>query len=941
MVGTAVRLSATASLAATRGVRLRYRWVILRAPRGSRARLRDATGPRPVLRPDRPGLYVLQVTIFHGRSGAPIAGLGRVGGLCATPGTSSTIVALDSTVLPPSIGVPVDTIASQNSRLGVDVQGAQADSYQTDHFYPADPSKALQMVVLDRETLARISNQSYPNDASGATALLKAVQALPTGVSAPLVIITKPDPAVTAPGPVSPAAGAVINQALGVIGVTGVPATVSLGSSACGGQGQCSSFSAIGVPGLPAGQGQLNPGLSSPLTGGGSVHAGDLHGYFAPATDNDTFVFINRERVEFDTGDAKANPAIVTVGHEPGSDLPAQTFTSTKLSGAGFYVLVLDSGSLHKNADGTFTDDNSGLAGMHTLLSAWENNPSALVIIRSIGAVARVNSGTGRVGAWDAVAGDVQQLGGSLFYFDALNGDPGPNGSSQYAQVGPGGQARGYPSRWTQVASHEASVPGPLPTVNGAQVNPGRLTGLLGRNPSAQFYPDESVPLDKAGKPLPLAGTLPGLISTPTTAWPDRTGADGKAVACIAAHIFTDGPLPMPLESNYLKSTLRGKWDGWANQLANGEPSYQTLTSSPDNCTGFIAKDLATVENELAKEFAAVNPVWQMFDDLGDPYIAAAGSSSVVGSALAAIDDSLKPPSQAQASGINPASVVEDLLWIASGLVPGEGEISSVVTALLNTGSGGIALGLDLDVDTSGAAAAPPDLTIPAADLATRLQNIYNSAVAGLIAQRDILLSDPEKLITAGQNAVGTTNAVADWSWGATGATNAQVYTAATDRIRLAATRLAYQTLFPLGYSLYRLSAGTGTLNPQDVTSYKCEIYTYNMFDPLYPTDNIWYPFRHVPRYGGVAPTVSGEGTVEQWVYGTPDTSFLSPPGADGNFPKQTLVNGMFTASNGTPPLFNPLQFAVEAYHDANNYIPVTHVHTDQHGTTNQTCKAG
>jgi hypothetical protein len=93
-----------------------------------------------------------------------------------------------------------------------------------------------------------------------------------------------------------------------------------------------------------------------------------------------------------------------------------------------------------------------------------------------------------------------------------------------------------------------------------------------------------------------------------------------------------------------------------------------------------------------------------------------------------------------------------------------------------------------------------------------------------------------------------------------------------------------------------------------------------------------YYPFAKVPTYGGAAPTVSGEGTVEQWVYAAPDSSFITDYGqSNGQFPPEPLLQGMFQATNTyagqAMPLFDLLQFPLEAYDNATqSTMSVTHV---------------
>src|SRR5205085_10428445 len=50
--------------------RPKFRWKIVSAPRGSKAKLRKASGIRPTLVPDRPGRYEVRVSVRAQRPGA-------------------------------------------------------------------------------------------------------------------------------------------------------------------------------------------------------------------------------------------------------------------------------------------------------------------------------------------------------------------------------------------------------------------------------------------------------------------------------------------------------------------------------------------------------------------------------------------------------------------------------------------------------------------------------------------------------------------------------------------------------------------------------------------------------------------------------------------------------------------------------------------------------
>src|SRR6202008_3845033 len=199
------------------------------------------------------------------------------------------------------------------------------------------------------------------------------------------------------------------------------------------------------------------------------------------------------------------------------------TYQSASLRGPaapGFFVAILDAGSLALRESGTFTSGTApsgevgSLAAMHTLLSTYASDPSALAIVQWIGPVGRPPAAN--AAAWNDVAGDLEAFGGSHYYFDALNG----TSSAVYTQVGPGGGSGTYPATSTQVSTSDRDGV----ATGAANASVGRLTGLLARNDTTQFSPGEST-----APGTPITGTLSGLISTPPTAWPLRHRPAQKA----------------------------------------------------------------------------------------------------------------------------------------------------------------------------------------------------------------------------------------------------------------------------------------------------------------------------------------------------------------------------------------------------------------------------
>jgi hypothetical protein len=866
--GQLVRFSA-AQTSVPGGLRPRYRWTLVSRPAGSHAELRQAMTADPVLRPDRPGRYVLRLTVSGPADGV----------------SDSAMTTLDAVPDASALGIPIDTITPGGITVG-----------QT-RYPSAIPGDALQMLVLSRSTLAEVSNVSYANDDAGASALLTAVQKL---TASDLVIIAKPQASVT--NATDATANSTINKALAQIGVDPVSQQTTNGTQQCTSTLPCGMFSAIGVPGLPVGQGNVNAGLS----GLGQAPGGDLRGYMQRDLNYANYTFVSTSRVSFDTGAADADPAVITIGsEEAGSPIGRTTFTSENLNGAaGFFVVVLGAGDLTTRASGTFADTATGLGSMAALLGQFTNSPNALVIVRSIGNVTRVNTA-----AWDQVAGDLQAAGGSSLYFDALNGTT----SSYYTQVGPGGTP-GYPSPWTQVSTAQSG--------GAAQLN-----GLLAYNQLGQLYPDESYQnLKDPGRPL--AGTLAGLISLPSTGWPEDAYATGErnALDCIAAHVDPAGGLQTPIQSNYTNGNLDGDWTQFASTI--NQAGYFTTLSAYAGCGAFTQDDFDTVKQQLVSEWTAVPVVWAMITNL-QSILTTAQAGSEVTSVVQQINQSL---------GTGSATVQYSTSWIIKDSMWALNKASQTeYGAWINYVGQTLSLASRLNSTKDGS---PVDrASVSATDFATALSRQLLGNALYLDRERDILLGDWSKLQTAARNASDLTDAVADWRF-----TTAQA-TQGADGLMVAVRRAAYRALFPAAYSIYRLQAGTGTL-PASPTAYQCA----SLYNGYFV---IWNPFSPVQTYGSAGLITNAAGAQEDWVLARPGLNLKTINGVHGgalaSVPSASLLNTMFgpPAANDPyqqpdTPLFGQQQFLLDAYPSGNIHITtVTHSSAKGvHGSTNSICNA-
>jgi hypothetical protein len=197
-----------------------------------------------------------------------------------------------------------------------------------------------------------------------------------------------------------------------------------------------------------------------------------------------------------------------------------------------------------------------------------------------------------------------------------------------------------------------------------------------------------------------------------------------------------------------------------------------------------------------------------------------------------------------------------------------------------------------------------PAARAQAGNLGQTLDDQYTAQVAGFDRIGGMLVSDPTKSADAAQNI--------DSGW----AVPKNPPTAVLARLKLGAAVQAYETLFPAKYSLYRVSGGdtTQTFESNDVTPYECVqfVSTTAGEDPV-----PYFPFQNVPQFGGAAPTVSGEGSFEQWVYAGPDTRWVISYSYSTQFPPGPLFQKMFQGSAANPAPFNLLQFPLEAYANA------------------------
>lgn len=871
-----VVLDGRATRAATRPPHLRFRWRLVRRPRGSKARLRRATTVRPRFTPDRPGRYRVRLTVTELR---PRAAGGRArragaaeaaGAPRATPaqtaaavlGSASDIATI--TVTPPNvgIGVAVDTLDPAGG-IGVTV-GPQ--------HYPAGDG-ALQLVVLDRETLELRSNQTYGNDPGSVGQLAGALGALRGDA---IAIVTTPRLGAVAPIP-DAGALATFNRAIAKLGAPPVPAAVAQSTTPCANlaSGVCGGFSVIGTPGFAVGEGDANHGLGAL---GGRGQGGQLTGYLQLDQTETWHTFVPGDHVAFDTtaaGTSRFQAAIAVAG---------QTYRSEVLlqPRAGAYVLVLDAGTLALRDQGTYSlryDDPDAivkqLEQMTALLTKYQNDPSALVFTQAIGPIVRWDAYDGRGDLpywWNRMADAEQALGGHRTLLHALAGDLDRYGAT-YARVGPAanGAGNGYPAApWTRVASPAATR------------TAGQLAGTLARNPYGQLYPANASTDDD------FSDDLTALAYQPATPWPTRDTPARLAVhRCVAAAL----ELPYPIEDNYVNQNLITAW-GNKQETLDGL-TLPTLRRRGCDVSAFTQADLDAVSNQLDDEFGALPIVWQLVRNLQTPFLWASPSAQLDLVQIATdVTDAVRPP---QTPVTYDGGAIAEDVFLLLGAIPFLGPAAEGAELV------GAALGLvnDTALADDGTPALAPT-RIDSTQLGQQLASQYETAALHFEQIGDMLVGDWGKLQAAARAATGS------WAW-----TDASTQRA-VDMLGLTARRLAYTTLFPKAFAgMLRAVRGTSdTPIPDDGSQFVC-----------YEGRTPWRPFAGVNLYGGATVVTQAGPVRENWIWSQPMRPNDPVAGGGGiypdpwqpSFPGAPLLAQMFAvnAPEADVPPLQPVEFTL------------------------------
>ncbi len=766
-IGYPVRLDARSSLV-PHGVRADVSWRLVTRPAGSQATLSASTGMRAGFVPDAPGDYRVRVTV----------------GVGANAGTTTLTV----TATYPEKLVPLNTIDTSTNPSAINIGGTR---------YPN--SGGINVLVVGRTSLAPVmAQQSFGTTSSELSRLstfLKNLASDPDGHTY-LVFLTHPSASAT----ISTSDVATLNTALGYIGGGWAGYWLYSNDGCWAGQtwhcydssGKVSqgwvrqtqnpigSFSVAGVPGMSAGQAWRDTAVQNGTT------EGAITGYLTRVTAADpdnpedfTIVAGRDQYVQVDTC-ASGGPSacVIKVGNQsfapdPGAngmslvvlDRTTQTVITHQTVGSIDQLVVALQNS------NVATRKKAG----RTVVMSYNDDDQRIVLLQSVGNGKLAPSNSNIMPFIDRYGGTPE------VFLDAFtNGTP-------YALVG---VADHLPWHGTAV---ESSPKIPVGDGKGS----GHVRSVLSRGRDWLLTPhtgDTVSGLVTGTTSAPANLDLYSIIYQDPTPWPY---AGDPAVADIAEQLGLDPDV----RSDYTDTFLN-----WASLASS------VLRLSCDQ-SGGCGPNFGAVQQQLSKEFSAVDDVNTLITQIQLPFNLAGGTQHVdVANVYHQILTSLKPP--ATSSSFDFLNFFTESTSIGSAFAYAA-QLSDAGTALgLLSAIGEIFE----DISPSSTHGAPSFMLINNVnDLENQLATLQENWVEGTLRLHDILVDDAGKLLTVAADIHQPNAAAKGWSW----TTDSTLF--AVQALNANAISESYRALLPTEWGMFSLVPDLPDNMPADnVSKYTC-----------------------------------------------------------------------------------------------------------------------
>ncbi|HVP02067.1 MAG TPA: hypothetical protein VMT10_05810 [Solirubrobacteraceae bacterium] len=440
-------------------------------------------------------------------------------------------------------------------------------------------------------------------------------------------------------------------------------------------------------------------------------------------------------------------------------EVNGQQYASSLASGAtsGFQLVVLDSSGTPVNGtpavysfDGNANDDNGQITALTAALKAADTTDQT-VMLQSIGAIKDPEAGTAT--AWQALAAEIQALGGNQDVVNLLNGTVDGSGGGYALVAANAGKAAEASMERTKVG--------------------GTLSGLLTRNANGVLEPDLSDP----AAPDPLGSTryaFQPLVYGAPTSWANWVRTKGSTT--LSAPTAAQSAALSNIVSQAVSSGYVGATGGCAGAPDQFRAAYCNT----------VADQLVTLQNHLLRDISYDSQDGQqnnytqsdfntaqatLNDELDDVINIRAGitayqglfdsslftSSSQIGQINTAIAKTINNVGESTTSQY--LAMTSDLLW-AFGVEPETGDI-------LNAVGGTLSLIADSDAATNPAQDILADEQITQANDLSDLATAFQDAASTLNFIGDYAVSDPVKLqqlsqaMSVGQFSLNSNNSAA------------------------------------------------------------------------------------------------------------------------------------------------------------------------------------
>ena len=762
--GQGFRLHGSALPSRHSGHRIGYRWTLAHAPKQSRfgkqggaggaqskgAFLPTGSGPptgtqggarhtrRPRFLPDVNGTYRLK--------------------LRASQSSRSTVDTVKYDAVPKTPLVPIETMPGERASGKPAAVKVGNDSYAPDPVARA----WLQVIVLDRKTLDPVPNGSNKTYTCPRLPCAPAVANDLSNLTDKQLVI-----AVSHAGFTNPFS---LPQALAGIGFPQLDAN-SFGTAPGG------TVSTIGVPGLPAGEADVN------FVPDGKPGDGDMDGYLT-SDEYKNYTWLPKERPLFDTRKSsvvqgKKGNVIEVGGQSYPSGVPP---FSAQVPGA-FQVLVLDGHTLDGVGNQTiFTNCGSSSCGLADELDNLKDllnvaGPDSLVFVSSISAAGQPlfdpNTPAGLVNDF---AAKIASVGGTRHVFNRRALDH--TGTSNYSLAGWVGAGEGAGEETSNLKDPRG--PGDA-----------RLRGALTRDHQSFFKPAGASIVDQPNE------ALAQLVVKPESGkWPlDGNAGAQRAISYIGSKDNRLGA-DDPRSAYWIQDFDQSDWTK-VGDAVNG-------VAYPGDGNGFTADEFNAAKVELLKEIDWVGRTRSYLAKLSSPFADNALSSWTNLQAIGNdVSSALKPSGSTILYLLNVMEVAMDLGGIEHG------PAMEAVNVLYYFAIDHIAEdqnGSDID-----------EVKADAGKLAGELISRLDEAKLAFKRMGDIVVSDYEKLSTVGTLALcnpASSGCPKEWAFGSADAQDASA------AIYRSAESSFSQSFMTKAFPAYRLDPSAHT----NAGDFKCTV---------------------------------------------------------------------------------------------------------------------